>query len=80
MNYKWVLKIKNQLINKCAVLNDCVNFPLAPRYLAPKASGEARRMTSEPTTTPSTRASSRHSRECVNLPFNKEFLSKKTNE
>ena len=49
MGYLWVLKMKNQLINKYAELNECVNMglPLASRHatsrvdLALEASGEA---------------------------------------
>ena len=31
MNYLWVLKMNNQLINKCAELNECVNAGFAAR-------------------------------------------------
>ena len=31
MNYVWVLKIKNQLINKCTELNEYVNTGFAAR-------------------------------------------------
>ena len=32
MNYLWVLKITNQLINKFTELNECVNDRASPRH------------------------------------------------